>query len=242
MFDGEREVFVLPAQVEIGVTPGVELGATPKGLTCAQMACGLSGVVNEYDGEMEAALKLAQVAEDGSDLGGEVLVDSVKPDEGIEEKEPWSEAVHGIDEPFLVEYGVEPQRRRSDDVDVELGESELEMGADAFEPGADDVQGVFGGVEEDSALARDGKVSQARRAGGDGYSHIEDEEALATLGFASDDADGLVGPEALDEPSGFGRGGVELVSALDRQRIHERAGRREARLGEAELGGEKTSR
>jgi hypothetical protein len=206
------------------------------------MACGLSGVVNEYDGEMEPALKLAQVPEDGGDLGGEVLVDSVKPDEGVEEKEPRPEAVNGIDEAFLVQLGVEPQRRRSDHVDIEFCKNELEMGADAFEPGADDVQGVFGGVEEDPALARDRKMSQARRAGGDGDGHIEDEETLATLGLASDDADGLVGPEALDEPSSFGRGGAELVSALDRQRIHEWAGRREARLGEAEVGGEKTWR
>jgi hypothetical protein len=225
VLDGEREVLVASAEVEVGIAPSMELGATAEGLTSAKMVSGLSGVVDENDGEMELALKLAQVTEDRGDLGGEVLVDSVKPDEGVEEKEPRPEAVNGINEAFLVELGVEPKRRRGDRVDIELGEIELEMGADTFEASADDVQGVFGSVEEDSAFARDGKVSQARRAGGDGDGHIEDEEALATLGFASDDADGLVGPEALDEPSSFGRSGVELVSALDRQRIHERAGR-----------------
>jgi len=142
----------------------------------------------------------------------------------------------------LVELGVEPQRRRGDHADIERGELELEVGAYAFEPSADDVQGVFGSVEKDSAFARDGKVSQARRAGGDGDGHVEDEEALAALGLATDDADGLVSPETLDEPPCFGRRRVELVSALHRQRIHERTGRREARLEEAELGGEKTSR
>jgi len=116
------------------------------------------------------------------------------------------------------------------------------VGADAFEPSADDVQGVFGSVEKNSAFARDGKVSQARRAGGDGDGHVEDEEALAALGLASDDADGLVGPEPLDEPACLWRRRVELVSALHWQRIHERTGSREARLEEAELGGEKTSR
>jgi hypothetical protein len=209
VLDGERKVLVASAEVEVGIAPSMELGATAEGLTSAKMVSGLSGVVDENDGEMELSLKLAQVTED----------------RGVEEKEPRPEAVNGINEAFLVELGVEPKRRRGDRVDIELGEIELEMGADAFEASADDVQGVFGSVEEDSAFARDGKVSQARRAGGDGDGHIEDEEALATLGFASDDADGLVGPEALDEPSSFGRSGVELVSALDRQRIHERAGR-----------------
>jgi len=90
-------------------------------------------------------------------------------------------------------------------VDVERGKVELEVRADAFEPRADDVQGVFSGVEKDAAFSRDGKVSQARRAGGDGYGHIEYEEALAALGLASNDADGLVGPQALDEPACFGR-------------------------------------
>ena len=40
----------------------------------------------------------------------------------------------------------------------------------------------------------DGKVSKTRRAGSDGDGHIEDEEALARLGLAADDPDGLVGP------------------------------------------------
>ena len=129
MLDGKREVLVASSEVEIGVAPSVELGASAEGLTGAKMAGSLSGVVDEDDGEMEPSLKLPEVTEDGGDLGGKILVDSVESDEGVEEKEPGPEAVEGIDEAVLVELGVEPQRRCGDHVDIERGEIELEVGA-----------------------------------------------------------------------------------------------------------------
>jgi len=87
----------------------------------------------------------------------------VEANKGVEEKEPWLESVDGIEKSFLVELGIEPKRRGGDDVDVELGELELQVGTDAFESSPDDVQGVLGGVEENTSFARNGKVSQARR-------------------------------------------------------------------------------
>jgi len=59
VLDGEREMFVASAKVEVGIAPGVELGAAAKGLTGAKMARGLSGVVDEDDGELELTLKLS---------------------------------------------------------------------------------------------------------------------------------------------------------------------------------------
>ena len=38
-------------------------------------------------------------------------------------------------------------------------------------------------------------------AGSDRNGKIEGEEALATLGFAADDADGALAPEPIDEPA-----------------------------------------
>lgn len=56
MLDCERELVVSSTKVEIGVSPGVELGATAEGLASAKMLGGLSGVVDEDDGEMESSL------------------------------------------------------------------------------------------------------------------------------------------------------------------------------------------
>lgn len=129
VFDGQRELLVASAEIEIGVAPSVELGATAEGLACTQMASCLSGVVDEDDGEMELALKLSEVSEDGSDVRGEILVDSVEPDKRVEKQELGPDAFEGIDETFLVELGVEPEGRRGDHVDIERGEIELEVGA-----------------------------------------------------------------------------------------------------------------
>jgi len=85
MLDGKREALVASPEVEIGVAPRVELGASAESLTSAKMTRGLPGVVDEDDGDMESSLKLPEVTEDGGDVGGEILVDSVEPDEGVEE-------------------------------------------------------------------------------------------------------------------------------------------------------------
>ena len=59
VFDGEREMFVASAKVEVGIAPCVELGASAESLTGAKMARGLSGVVDQNDGEVERTLKLS---------------------------------------------------------------------------------------------------------------------------------------------------------------------------------------
>ncbi len=106
VLDGEREVLVASAEVEVGVTPSMELRAAAKGLTWSQMACGLSGMVDEDDGEMKLSLELAQESEDSGDFGGKVFVDSMEADEWVEEQECGSESADGVGEAFLVELGV----------------------------------------------------------------------------------------------------------------------------------------
>ena len=53
-----------------------------------------------------------------------------------------------------------------------------------------------------------------------GHGHVEGEEGLAALGLAADDAHGLVGPEALDEPVALGRHGGEPPGELDGEAGH----------------------
>jgi hypothetical protein len=60
------------------------------------------------------------------------------------------------------------------------------------------------------------ELTQARRAGGDADGQVEGEEAFAALGFAPDDADGLVAPEALDQPGGEAAGVLgQIAGALN---------------------------
>ena len=63
VLDGHEYLPFSPAQVQIGVTPGMEFGRPPQGLA---RACGgaLAGVMDEHDGGGEAALEVAQEGED----------------------------------------------------------------------------------------------------------------------------------------------------------------------------------
>ena len=59
MLDAEEEPLVDAAQIEIRVAPGVELRAAAQGLAAAQRARPFTRVMDEHDGEGEAALQLA---------------------------------------------------------------------------------------------------------------------------------------------------------------------------------------
>ena len=85
---------------------------------------------------------------------------------------------------------------------------------------AHDVERVLGGEEQDAPAPDDGEAAQARRPRRDGDGHVEREKRLAALRLAADDADGLVGPQPLDEPALLLGAGVELVGAADGQRGH----------------------
>ena len=110
----------------------------------------------------------------------------------------------------LIGGQIEAEAGGGDDLDVEGGEVDAGGEGDAVQALADDVQGVFGGVEEDAAGLGGREAAQAGGAGGDGEGEVEGEEGLAALGLAADDADGLRGPEGLDEPAALGRPALEL--------------------------------
>ncbi len=79
-------------------------------------------MVHERDGDGMAALDLAQVGEDRGDLAGGVLVDPVESDEGIEDEQARLELRHHLVEARPVSVQIEAQGRRSDHLDVEVGE------------------------------------------------------------------------------------------------------------------------
>jgi hypothetical protein len=84
------------------------------------------------------------------------------------------------------------------------------------------VPGLLGGGEEPAPGLGGREAAQAEGAGGHGDGQIEGKERLPALGLAPDDADGLIGPEPIDEPAprlGAGRQGLDVA---DGERAHRR--------------------
>ena len=84
------------------------------------------------------------------------------------------------------------------------------------------MQRVLGGIEQDATGARHREAAQAGGAGGDRNGEVQSQEGFAALGLAADDADGLVGPQAGNQPVLLLRAIGEAMSGLDRQRGHRR--------------------
>jgi hypothetical protein len=175
-------------------------------------------MMDEDDGGAEAALELAEEGKQGSDFTACVLIDAVEADKGIEDEEAWFQGGDGVDESEAVVLDVEPEGDGSDDVDVEAREIDVGGAADAFDATADDVQGVLSGEEEDGPLVSDGKTAQARGSRGNGDGHVQGKEGLAALGLASDDADGLRGPQVMDKPALLFWDRLEVDGTSKRQR------------------------
>ena len=182
-------------------------------------AAALAGVVDEHDGGLEAALDVAQEAEDGDDVGGGVLVDGVEADQGVEDEEPGADAFHGLQEAGAVLAMVEAQDGDVDDGDVEGLEGGACGMADTLEAVAHDVACIFGTEQQDGPPGG-GEVAEAGDAGGDGDGEIESEEGLAALGLAADDADTLFAPQGVDEPLLLSGALLEFGRGACREAVH----------------------
>jgi hypothetical protein len=72
---------------------------------------------------------------------------------------------NGVVERPAVGFEIEPHGGGGDHLNVEIGEHDACGAADAFEPPAHDVQGIFGGVEQHAPGVRHGEAAQAGHAG-----------------------------------------------------------------------------
>ncbi len=117
MFGGHEDLPVTAFEVEIAVSPGVQLGASSQGLPGSGGAA-FAGVVDEQDRGLEASLDVAQEAEDGGDLGDGIFVDAVEADEGVENEEAGPDALHGLDQALAVGAMIEAQGWHVDDGDA----------------------------------------------------------------------------------------------------------------------------
>ena len=200
----------------------MEFGRATQGLTGADGSGTLPGMVDNGDGCGVAPLQLTQEGEQRCDIAADVLVDAVQAHERIEDQEPRLEGGDGFLEPRAVGLQIEAQAGRGDHLDVEFGETSAGGGTDALEALADDVQRVLGGIEQDPAGALDGEAAQTGSSGGDGDRQIEGEEGFAALGLATNDADGILGPQLIDQPAPLlGRLG-ETPGRLNRKLRHRR--------------------
>ena len=130
------------------------------------------------------ALQLAQEREQGCDLAAGILVDAVQAHERVEDQQARLQRGHRLGETPAVGLHIQPERRRGDNKDIEVGQLGAGSDADALQAPSHDVERVLGGVEQDSARARHHEASQAGDAGGDRDGDVESEERLAALGLS----------------------------------------------------------
>jgi hypothetical protein len=221
MLNGENDAVVAVAsEVEVGITPGVELGRATQGLTGTTGASALSGVVDKHDGNGVAPLQLAQEGEEWCDFTAGILIDAMKADKRIENEEARLQAGDGLIEGCAIGLEIEAQAGSGDHLNVELGETDAGGGTDAFEAAADDVERVLSGIEQDAAWPGHGEATQAGDTSGDGHGEIESEEGFAALGLATDDPDGFVRPQPINEPALLLGTIGEAPGGLDRKLGH----------------------
>jgi len=200
----------------------VEFGRSTQGLAGADGAGSLPGMMDDRHGDAMTALQLTQEGEQRCDIAADIFIDAVQAHEGIEDEQPWLQPGNGLVETRAVGGEIEPQAGGGDHLDVERGKADSSSGADALETAADDMERVFGGIEQDATGAAHREAAQAGDAGRDGNGQIEGEEGFTALGFAADDPDSFVGPQPVDEPTLLLGAIGETPGRLNRKRGHRR--------------------
>src|SRR5262249_55077001 len=97
---------------------------------------------------MECSLELTQVRQQRCDLGGVVLVKAMKPDQRVENEQPWLVRLDGVGKPLPVLRCVQAQRRGRDDLDWQRLETDSGCRADPFQTPAHHSQGVLSRKQE----------------------------------------------------------------------------------------------
>ena len=117
MFDVESEAICVATQEQIGVAPGVEFARTAQGLAGAEVSGGFAGVVDQQDGAAVGALESSQVIQQRRDLAGDVLVDAMQSDKGVEDDQDRGAVGDGEFKSGPVLVAVEAKRGGGDDLD-----------------------------------------------------------------------------------------------------------------------------
>ena len=108
MLAAQEEMMSSALEVEIGVAPGVKVGAAAKGLACV-IGGVFSGVVDESEGEVKAPREVAKSGEDGRDLSGVVFIDTLEPDVRVKDQEHGLVTVKGFAESSELIGAIDPE-------------------------------------------------------------------------------------------------------------------------------------
>ncbi len=132
VLDRQQQALAVTTQIEIAVTPRVQLRRSAQRLAGAGAAA-LARVVDQRDGAAERALQLAQIGEQRRDLGGGVLINAVQADEWVEDDESRPQVFDLGEQPCAVGRDVEADDRIDDDVDIEAVPGDLCRCADPLQ-------------------------------------------------------------------------------------------------------------
>jgi hypothetical protein len=78
VLDGQNDAVVTVApEIEVGITPGVELRRSAQRLTGTDCAGALFGVVDDSDRDAMAALQFAQEGKQRGDVAADILIDAI---------------------------------------------------------------------------------------------------------------------------------------------------------------------
>src|SRR5208337_621598 len=115
--------------------------------------------------------------------------------------QPGPQPLGRLPEPGAVWTSIEPERRRGDHVDRDLGEIETTMPGHARDAFAHDQKRVFGQVDQDRTRLRHGVLAQTRRASGHAQGHVQPEPCLGAFVGATDHTYRPCAPEPFHEPA-----------------------------------------
>jgi hypothetical protein len=118
MFDIQSQFVSEAAQVEVRVSPGVELGRAAQRLTGPYATGAFFGVMDDEHSEGMPSLQFAQVREQGRHLTAGVFVDAMQAHERIQHQQPRFELLHGVLETGAIRRYIQPQSRGRDHMNI----------------------------------------------------------------------------------------------------------------------------
>jgi hypothetical protein len=129
----------------------------------------------------------------------------VQTNEGIQNQEFGFDRRHCGAQAFAILWKIKQKSRGRDHIEREILQPCLGGGTDPFHPLAYHAQRILGGVDQNRPGAPDREPAQTVFSGRDANREIQGQETLAAFGFAAQDPNSLLAPEAFHKPRGFAR-------------------------------------
>ena len=201
MFDGEPQAVLQAVEIEEDVGPGEDVAAASKALPVLILVDLLAGVMDQCNSGLVAPLQGAEMAEDGGEFLGAVLVAGMESDQRVQQEQPRPVFGQGCIEPGELFERVEAELGHVDNQQFKCGKGDLVVLTESVQAFSDRVVVVFGQVDDDRPRPLDLKAAQARFAGRDAHGQLKSQPGLSRLRMCANDPDSLGGPEGIDQPA-----------------------------------------